>query len=135
MAKFNTKWERRVTPPESGYGPSKAEQTGAIPIVVRIKQMEAAGRRLAAIRQEQYDYPDDLPVDLAIEDVTRMRGLDLVDIEAATKAIAQRMYKARKDKWERIKAEQRAKIIEEIKAEADKAAVEGTLPGTEVAGE
>lgn len=123
--KFNTWTQKRKQKPEKQGGESKTETAGYISNSQRIKQFIRAGEHLQQARSNQFDFEDN-KIDLEQEmlDITRVRGIDLVDVMATRKLIFRKIRDKQKEAKEALLKDERKKqkaiLLEEINKELDK---------------
>ena len=79
---------------EINSGEQITETAGYIPADVQIQDMIAAGMRLGEYRREMYDFDanEEIPEDFM--DITRIPGVDVVDVERAGIAVNAKIAEA-----------------------------------------
>lgn len=96
----------------------ETEQTGYISNSLRIRQMISAGQRLMASRQNDFDFVVDKVLDDAdLEDITRKRNVDLVEVADLHKKVLKRIKDKNQEIREKNRAEERIKQKQLLKDE------------------
>lgn len=127
---IQTRYKKRPQKGEVFSAESLTDKTGYVSNSVRIKQMMTAGQMLSEARKEDFDFPaDHLDMDKEIEDVTRIRGIDLVDVMEAREKVCNNIRKKRKERIAKVRQEEREEqkklLLAEINKELDKTGSSG----------
>lgn len=118
MAKYNTPKDRRLSPDETGFSPSKVSIEGYLPAKIQIERLINAGQRLNEWRRDfMFAMNEEVPEDNLNPLISR--NLDITDIDAIGNSVAKRIRDVEKrmaeKKAEKIKAENNEKVVEEKK--------------------
>lgn len=89
-------------------GKSIVDKTGSINVGLRVKQMQMAGKLLQSARENQFDIlkNQNLAIESEFIDITREKGVDLVDIMNAKQKLEERFREKRKKIIEEVRAQQ-----------------------------
>lgn len=115
--KFNTPYEREISPGKVMDKTRKVCDIGYIPADRMIKEMMEAGQRLASIRQEAYEFADEEEVPDGYISPLNVRGADIISVSDAARGLSARFEeakaaKAAADKKAAIEAREAEKAAE-----------------------
>lgn len=116
--KYNTIANRIKSKAEIIPNKSKVDITGSISNSVRIKQLINTGKRLEAHRADNYDFNyTDIDLNTEIEDITRIKGVDLVDVMKAKERLIQKIKEKKQERFKALNEQQQAEYKKMLKAD------------------
>lgn len=116
--KFNTQFNGRNPAVHAQMSPeNKVEQLGQMRNSVKVKQLITAGRLLEASRDDQFDFNLNIDMTEQLEDITRIKGVDLVDVMEAKQKLIEKIKNKRSEYLKKIKEEQHNHQKELLKKE------------------
>lgn len=121
MAKFSTKYERVHSAPIQLNPKSKMDVSQGMPIAMRVQNLVMAGKLNQAYKADQYDFQGNDGIDNVVIDITRKRGVDLVDVMQAQKELQQSIQEKRLEKFKKLQKQQQdayeAQLIQKLQSE------------------
>ncbi len=131
--------QRPVVKEQHNADDTRTERAGYVPMEHRIRNIEAAGRRLDKARREQYHYGEGEPVRDNFTDFATDTNLDLVDIDGVVhngSAALEESQRARTEAQAQQTAKKREELEKTIKeAQASIAKMPDVKPTAEPPGE
>lgn len=110
---FRTKYNCPPLQEEPGGGKRITETAGYVPADIQIMEMLVAGRRLAEIRKDRFDFATEEEVPDDYLDESRRPGLDLAEGSILDQRLRERLLRLKAAQEEARKAQDEKKAKEE----------------------